>query len=102
MQLKRFIPRRSAYFWFPILLVCVPGVSVLAQDSVITPVNYKIAFIGDQGYGVDARAVLNLIKSEEAQAVVHSGDFDYRDDPAAWDAQINAILGPEFPYFASV
>ena len=102
MQLKRFVPRRSAYFWFPILLVCVPGVSVLAQDSVTTPVNYKIAFIGDQGYGVDARAVLNLIKSEEAQAVVHSGDFDYRDAPAAWDAQINAILGPEFPYFASV
>jgi hypothetical protein len=33
--------------------------------------------------------------------VVHSGDFDYADDPAAWDAQIDAVLGAHFPYFAS-
>jgi hypothetical protein len=61
-----------------------------------------MAFIGDQGLGPSARAVLNLIKSEGAQAVVHSGDFDYSDNPAAWDAQINDILGADFPYFASI
>ena len=66
-----------------------------------TPANFKIAFIGDQGLGADSRAVLNLIKSEGAQAVLHQGDLDYEDDPAAWDAQINDILGANFPYFVS-
>ena len=67
-----------------------------------TPINFKVAFIGDQGLGPDAEAVLRLIQSEGAQAVVHSGDFDYADDPAAWEAQIDAVLGPDFPYFASI
>ncbi len=67
-----------------------------------TPDNFTIAFIGDQGPKANAVAVLKLIKDEGAEAVVHSGDFDYRGNPAAWDAQINAILGADFPYFASV
>ena len=67
-----------------------------------TPTNFKVAFIADQGLGTDARAVLNLIKSEAASAVVHSGDFDYTDDPAAWESQINSVLGANFPYFASI
>jgi hypothetical protein len=74
---------------------------VLSQGG-IPPVNFTIAFIGDQGLGTNAEAVLNLIKNEGADAVVHSGDFDYHDNPAGWDAQINSILGPDFPYFASV
>jgi hypothetical protein len=67
-----------------------------------TPDNYTVAFIGDQGPKVNALAVLELIKNEGADAVVHSGDFDYEDNPAAWEARINAILGADFPYFASV
>ena len=66
-----------------------------------TPPDFKIAFIGDQGSGANARAVLELIAAEGADAVVHSGDFDYGDDPAAWDALIDAVLGADFPYFAS-
>jgi hypothetical protein len=66
------------------------------------PVNFTIAFIGDQGLGPNAEAVLNLIKNEGANAVLHQGDFDYVDNPAGWDGQINRILGPDFPYFASV
>ena len=34
--------------------------------------------------------------------VLHQGDFDYQDDPEAWDQQINDVLGMDFPYFASV
>jgi len=67
-----------------------------------TPVDFKVAFIGDQGLGSDAEAVLTLIRSEGADAVIHQGDFDYQDDPAAWEAMIDGILGPDFPYFASV
>jgi hypothetical protein len=66
------------------------------------PENFKIAFIGDQGHGASGRAVLTLIKNEAADLVMHQGDFDYDDDPAAWDAQINDVLGSNFPYFASI
>ncbi len=66
-----------------------------------------IAFIGDQGWEPAGernapRAVLQLIKDEGADAVMHQGDFDYLDDPAAWEAQIDDVLGPDFPYFVSV
>jgi len=65
------------------------------------PVDFTVAFIGDQGLGTNAVAVLNLIKNEGADAVIHAGDFDYHDNPAGWDGQINSILGPDFPYFSS-
>jgi len=75
---------------------------VAAAQSLVPPEDFKIAFIGDQGLGPGARAVLQLIAEEGADVVVHSGDFDYEDDPEAWDQQITDILGPCFPYFASV
>jgi hypothetical protein len=43
-----------------------------------------------------------MIKDEGTDLVLHQGDFDYDDDPDAWDQQINDILGPDFPYFISV
>lgn len=64
--------------------------------------NFKIAFIGDQGLGQNAVSVLNLIKLEGAQAVLHSGDLDYIDNPTAWEDQVNSILGPDFPYFVTI
>jgi len=72
-----------------------------AQAAEGPPPEFKIAFIGDQGLSPSAQAVLQLIRDEGADAVVHAGDFDYQYDPAAWDAQIDAILGADFPYFAS-
>lgn len=66
-----------------------------------TPV-VKIAFIGDQGSGSGVIPVLELIRDEGADLVLHQGDFDYRNDPDLWDQHINDILGPKFPYFASV
>ena len=74
--------------------------SIVAQEA--TPANFKIAFIGDQGLGPASVAVLNLIKQEGAHAVLHSGDLDYVDDPAAWEAQVNSVLGANFPYFVSI
>jgi len=73
--------------------------------------NFKVAFIGDQGITLivagertasAAAQVLELIRDEGADMVIHSGDFDYKDDPAAWKAQIDDILGESFPYFASI
>ncbi len=34
--------------------------------------------------------------------VIHSGDYDYENDPNSWDSQINSVLGSSFPYFSSV
>ena len=62
----------------------------------------KVAFIGDQGLTTGSRAVLQLIRDEEADLLIHQGYFDYIDDPERWDRQINEILGPDFPYFASI
>ncbi len=62
----------------------------------------KVAFIGDQGLTADAKSVLSLIKNENTDLVMHLGDFDYRDDPEAWDKQITDILGDKFPYLAII
>jgi len=64
--------------------------------------NLKVAFIGDQGVNDNAASVLELILSEDTDMVLHQGDFDYFDNPDLWDAQINEILGSDFPYFASI
>jgi hypothetical protein len=77
--------------------------AILASEASSSNVpEVKIAFIGDQDLTPGAQAVLQLIADESADAVLHNGDFDYENDPAAWDAQIDAYLGPDFPYFASV
>jgi predicted phosphodiesterase len=68
----------------------------------LPPPELRIAFIGDQGRGAGARAVLELIAAEGADAVVHAGDFDYNGKPRAWNALIDSVLGPDFPYFACI
>src|SRR5574341_1677388 len=89
----------SVIWGLAIILIGVNSPALIAQT---TPINFKIAFIGDQGSGSKARAVLNLIKNEGATAIVHSGDFDYNNNPQAWDNLITSILGANFPYFASI
>jgi hypothetical protein len=99
---------RPSGYWLHLLAAVVGSLlfflaqtaTIVAQEA--TPPNFRIAFIGDQSLGSNAVAVLNLIKLEGAQAVMHSGDLDYVDDPAAWDAQINSVLGANFPYFVSI
>jgi hypothetical protein len=81
-------------------------VEPVAADSAAvagaTEPNLKVAFIGDQGDGSDALAVLRLVANERADLVLHQGDFDYGDNPTQWDANITSVLGANFPYFASV
>jgi hypothetical protein len=84
-----------------VALAALPA-PVQARAGEPVPPDFTIAFIGDQGLGPDSVAVLALIAAEGADLVIHSGDFDYEDDPAAWDAQIDGVLGPSFPYLASI
>jgi predicted phosphodiesterase len=68
----------------------------------LPPENLKVAFIGDQGLGTNPTAVLQMIEDEGADLVIHMGDFDYVDDPDAWDQQINDVLGQNYPYFITI
>ena len=89
-----------------LLLVCLNIHLAHAQTkkslTITTPPNFKVAFIGDQGLGLKSQQVLQLIKQEGAQAVIHLGDFDYYNQPQAWETQINQVLGKNFPYFAVI
>lgn len=71
-------------------------------ESALPEPGLLIAFLGDQGLGASAEQVLELVKSEGADAVVHIGDFDYIDSPTRWLAQIDKVLGPGFPYFSVI
>jgi hypothetical protein len=85
---------------FPLLVF--PLLVVGGAPAELPPHELKIAFIGDQGRGAGALAVLQLIAAEDADAVVHAGDFDYNDDPTRWNALIDSVLGADFPYFACI
>ena len=85
------------------------GIIVIEKNLIQTDSDFRVAFIGDQGSNPNSIAVLNLIKDEGAQMVLHQGDFDYKDlppisdnDPDAWDKMISDVLGDDFPYFASI
>lgn len=71
-------------------------------ETLSTEANLKVAFIGDSGYGKSFEGVLQLIKSEGADLVLHQGDFDLVNDPPGFFTRIDRILGPNFPYFISV
>jgi len=88
-------------FWSILLALGLAGPSN-GYSQTPTPNNLKIAFIGDQGLGDGAQKVLQLIKAEGADLVIHSGDFDYADVPLGWEKQFNDILGPDIPYIGCV
>ena len=72
------------------------------NDLIEVEPGLKIALFGDSGIAANATALLELIRDEGADLVIHLGDFDYDDDPVAFEAWIDATLGPDFPYFATV
>ena len=95
-------PPLSGGRWIPLLVALCLCAAAWAQE--VPPPNFKIALFGDQGLqgekGNNPDAVLQLVKAEGAQAVIHLGDFDYEDSPRRWERQINRTLGADFPYFA--
>lgn len=67
-----------------------------------TTPNFKVAFLGDQGVNSNAKAVLSLIKAQGADLIVHLGDFDYGNNPSAWESQTTSIMGSTFPQMAVI
>ncbi len=74
--------------------------------ALLPPPNFTIAFIGDTGYNENFRAVLELIRDERADIVLHAGDLGYDvgnpEAPERWAAVVNDVLGENFPYFFSM
>ena len=60
----------------------------------------RIAFLGDQGgssFISNDIAVLNLVKNENVDLVLHQGDLGFEhDSPDEWDQRISDILGNDF------
>ena len=73
----------------------------LTASPAITPADFKVAFVGDSGAGSNFREVLQLIRDEGTDMVIHQGDLGYSSSASTWDQVITDVLGPAFPYFAS-
>ena len=80
----------------------IPISDVVPTSELPTPPGFKVAFIADQGLSANAIAVLLLIRNEGTDMVLHQGDLAYSADAQAWDQNIDAVLGADFPYFASI
>ena len=78
------------------LFLCVQPAQAAQSQKV------KVAFLADQSLSADAREVLRLVKQEGADLIFNQGDFDYEDDPAAWEKMHTDILGGSFPMFAAL
>lgn len=62
-----------------------------------------IAFVGDQGTDENARAVLELVAREGADLLLLQGDLGYYPDASSqWIANIDEILGTQFPVLLTV
>jgi len=63
-----------------------------------TSTSTKIAFIANTGVNSDFQNILNLIKNEQADYIVHAGDFDLQSNPELFASTITTTLGEAFPY----
>ena len=81
------------------LLVC----AAVLLSSVASAAPVKVAFVGDQGVGEHAQAVLSLIASEGTDLLLIQGDLGYSDNTAElWDANLDNALGADFPVLTVV
>jgi hypothetical protein len=79
----------------------VPGpVPAPPRPTIAPAADLKIAFIGDSGASATFEQVLELVRAERADAVVHLGDAVYGEETSEqfW-AVVDRVLGHDFPYF---
>ena len=73
-----------------------------SATGIATPPNFKVAFVADTDDRSGQREVLDLIRRERADLVLHQGDFSYDRGPTpAWINGIDETLGSDFPYLGS-
>lgn len=75
--------------------------AVFTPSAVAAPT--KVAFVGDQGTGSNALAVLTLVANEDTDLLVIQGDLGYKINSAgAWNDNLTNALGSDFPVLAVV
>jgi hypothetical protein len=100
-MMKDRVPGIVCFILAVVVVNCALASKATSQSrETLRPVT--VAFIGDQGINSNSRAVLQLIKDEGADLVLHQGDLDYENNPIRWDTFITDVLGADFPYLASV
>ncbi len=72
-----------------------------ATSYIPTEMGLRVAFFGDQSLSKDAKDLLGVIRAADVDMVIHMGDFDYNNNPAAWEKLMQDGLG-EIPWFAVV
>ena len=74
-------------------------------EDVRTFEEIRVAFIGDQGgskFLSNDKAVIELIKNENVELVIHQGDLGFEPaSPEEWDKMITENLGSDFVYLVS-
>lgn len=76
---------------------------IFSTNAVSETEPLTIAFVGDQGTSENARDVLQLVANEEADLLLIQGDLGYsRNAASKWIANIDEILGTEFPVVLSI
>ncbi len=82
---------------------CLAILTALSISAANASSELTVAFIGDQGTGDNARAVLQLVEDEGADLLLIQGDLGYdRGASAEWIANIDGILGEKFPVLLTV
>lgn len=75
------------------------GAAGNSAGGVATDANLKVAFIGDTADGPTYKAVLSLIKREQAHAIAVAGDMTYTANAGAWWTSTEEEIGTSFPVF---
>jgi len=97
------------FITFTFLLVATPAMMTVTKTEQELVVNVssmrryvKIALMADAGLNEASRMVLQMIRDENVDMVLHSGDLDYQGDADAFYKSVDDVLGPDFPYFATM
>jgi len=62
------------------------------------PINFTVAFAGDQGVTANTRRNMALVRQEGADLFIVGGDLIYDDDsPVEWFGQLTQSMGRDFP-----
>jgi hypothetical protein len=78
-----------------------PGPVVYTPRTVPTDPELKVAFMGDEGLGVEQLQVLEYL-ADHVDLIVFLGDLDYMNSPPFWKTQVDVGLGDEdFPWLVA-
>ena len=74
----------------------------VTREAGKTPVDFKVAIFGDLGTDKKSKKLLKMIRDDGADMVLHLGDIDYDNDPAAHSKRVERIFGADFPYLTLI